>query len=536
MLRLGRPEGLMLSLAALGASGAHAAPGTALMPFWSGASPAAESIAAAESIGCNGALCPGHHMDDGHGHGHTLDDGHDHMVPTAGEIQRIIDEPPCEGLQCPVKAFNMAAVANCTTCGIDWCKRKESGDRECITFTLNDTTYSAGGAVRMTIDEDNCGDLASSTPYCLDGGEGVFAVAKRTHLPKDFKKAPQVPEDPWPTVEKLNEMFENGKPSNDLTEVGLIVHCADATERPGQPWVPCETGSCSQFSSGWWSGSIISRTLPTTFGGPCIILHAKRNRLLCAFPWDMGTMTGGCEVGNDRYAPDELDEMMKVAFPSAYNEVLIDSPNYISNQSSAVAGFVFGLGIAPGGDEAKDAGWAHWAYDTFLKAYGLENVRNRPLLLRGDTSAKPGHVFTDVSDGLQEFMAKNHPREPPTSHEWKRRKFRPGAKTPPATIRAERESRTTAERNEHPARKTAEGWMKHPEQDEGGIPDPMSEQEWRQQQEAEQKEERKAMKHNGTAWHVPKSSSGCVLGPKGEVSGQPGCKMPPVAKALAKPP
>merc|ERR1712166_1386995 len=108
-----------------------------------------------------------------------------------------------------------------------------------------------------------------------------------------------------------------------------------------------------------WSGSIISRTLPTTFGGPCIILHAKRNRLLCAFPWDMGTMTGGCEVGNDRYAPDELDEMMK---------------------------------------------------------------------------------------------------------------------------------------------------------------------------------ERKAMTHNGTAWHVPKSSSDCVLGPKGEVSGQPGCKMPPVAKALAKPP
>ena len=538
MLGPGRPE-LMLALVALGASSAHATPRAALMPFWSGsgASPAAESIAAAESIGCNGALCEGHHMDDGHGHHHTPDDGHDHVVPTSGDIQRILDEKPCEGLQCPVKAFNMAAVVNCTTCGFDWClPRKESGDRDCVTFTLNDSTHSAGGvdgAVRMTIDDDNCGDLASSTPYCLDGGEGVYAVAKRTHLPTHFAAAPRVPEEPWPTVERLNEMFENGKPSNDLTEVGLIVHCIDDTERPHQPWLPCETGTCSQFSSGWWSGSIISRMLPTTFGGPCIILHAKRNQLLCAFPWDMGTMTRGCEVEGDRYMPDQLDEMMKVAFPSAYNEVLIDSPNYISNQSSAIAGFVFGLGIPDGDDSAKDAGWAHWAYDAFLRAYGLENVRNRPLLLRGDVSARPGHVFTDVSDGLQEFIAKNQPRGPPTL--WKRRKFRPGAKTPPAAVRAERESRTTAER-EGRARNYEEGRRMRPEQDEGGVPEPMSEHDWLQQQEAVQKQERKEMKHNGTKWHMPTSMSDCVLGPRGEVTGGAGCKKPtaPVKATLVQ--
>ena len=60
-----------------------------------------------------------------------------------------------------------------------------------------------------------------------------------------------------------------------------------------------------------------------------------------------------------------------------------------------------------------------------------------------------------------------------------------------------------------------------------GIPEPMSEQAWQQQEQAEQKQERKEMKHDGTSWHVPKSSSDCVLGPNGEVTGAAGCKMPP---------
>jgi len=252
----------------------------------------------------------------------------------------------------------------------------------------------------------------------------------------------------------------------------------------------------------------------------------------------MGTMTAGCAVEGDRYAPDELEEMMKVALPSAYNEVLIDSPSYISNQSSAIAGFVFGLGITEGGHSDADkkwkehAGWAHWAYDTFLRAYGLEHVRNRPLLLRGDASAKPGHVFTDVSSGLHEFIATNQPREPPT--QWARRKFRPGAVTPSAEVRAERESRTTAER-ERSARRYEEGRRKFRE-DPGGVPEPMSLQDWQQQQEAEQKQERKEMKHNGTKWHMPKATSDCVLGPRGEVRGAAGCKEPPAppAKALVQ--
>ena len=68
-----------------------------------------------------------------------------------------------------------------------------------------------------------------------------------------------------------------------------------------------------------------------------------------------------------------------------------------------------------------------------------------------------------------------------------------------------------------------------------GVPDPMSLQDWQQQEKAELKEERKEMKHNGTEWHMPKATSDCVLGPRGEVRRDAGCKEPPVpAKALVQ--
>ena len=43
--------------------------------------------------------------------------------------------------------------------------------------------------------------------------------------------------------------------------------------------------------------------------------------------------------------------------------------------------------------------------------------------------------------------------------------------------------------------------------------------------------ERKEMKHNGTQWHMPQSTSDCVLGPNGEVTGAAGCKQWPVQAA-----
>merc|ERR1712216_438752 len=61
---------------------------------------------------------------------------------------------------------------------------------------------------------------------------------------------------PW-HKDRLQSIFVNGAPSNDLSEVGLIVHCFDNTEDESAPWKPATTGRLSQFA-GWWSTSIIN--------------------------------------------------------------------------------------------------------------------------------------------------------------------------------------------------------------------------------------------------------------------------------------
>ena len=42
------------------------------------------------------------------------------------------------------------------------------------------------------------------------------------------------------TCKHLSDRFLHGKPSNDLKEVGLIVHCFDDTEKEDARWVPSE--------------------------------------------------------------------------------------------------------------------------------------------------------------------------------------------------------------------------------------------------------------------------------------------------------
>ena len=67
---------------------------------------------------------------------------------------------------------------------------------------------------------------------------------------------PQEPPSPWPpppvppsnpgpnpppsgAVARLNKMFRNGKATNSLSGVGIIVHGFDAMEDPERPWRPC---------------------------------------------------------------------------------------------------------------------------------------------------------------------------------------------------------------------------------------------------------------------------------------------------------
>merc|ERR1712070_644272 len=65
------------------------------------------------------------------------------------------------------------------------------------------------------------------------------------------------------SLNRMGELFKEGRPSNMLSEVGLTVHCFDGTEDYSAPWKPCLSGHCPQGGN-WWSGSIINAKQPHT--------------------------------------------------------------------------------------------------------------------------------------------------------------------------------------------------------------------------------------------------------------------------------
>ena len=365
----------------------------------------------------------------------------------------------------PVRSFSMHLIKECHSCGADWCKTQKSGKPDCVPFTFNDPLHVRGpdlGSGKI-----GCKHLHSLTPYCVSGANGnaIYAVSKpgsykledclKPGVPTNCSKkeecpkgaapldclkplAPELPAGQFPTVHRINQMYEQGRPANDLDKAGLVVHCADGTEEPFQPYTPCNEGQCAQFAT-WWSGSIINRRLPNSFGGVGIILHPKYNQLLCAYPWDEGTMTAGCRIKQNRYLPNQLEKMMKQTYASAYNEVLIDSKAMVANFSMSIAAFVYGLQGRP--ETHDDPGWAHWAYAMTLRAFGLEKSKDRPLLLRANMSAGPMNVFTDVSDQVHEYL-RMHPLKPPPRNWREKHAFRDAAFKPAEAYQKVRDERS----------------------------------------------------------------------------------------------
>ena len=58
--------------------------------------------------------------------------------------------------------------------------------------------------------------------------------------------------------------------------------------------MPCDSGLCQQFRY-WWSTSIINSVRKSTYGDTGFVLAPEATKILCSFPYDMGTMTVGCK-------------------------------------------------------------------------------------------------------------------------------------------------------------------------------------------------------------------------------------------------
>jgi len=129
--------------------------------------------------------------------------------------------------------------------------------------------------------------------------------------PPPAPPVPPLPPSPpplWPgpldVVERLNQRFRHGRPSADLASAGVLVHQFDTMDDPdpdGQAWIP---GRGRSDTGDRISASLVyydmvpdpGFNIPIySFDLAGLILSPSSNRLLCAYPYDVGTLERVCE-------------------------------------------------------------------------------------------------------------------------------------------------------------------------------------------------------------------------------------------------
>ena len=225
---------------------------------------------------------------------------------------------------------------------------------------------------------------------------------------------PSVAPGAWSSLQKLSDLYASGAPSNDLTEVGLLFHGFDGTEK-GWPtddmWHPCAEGWC-QGATDHWSASIVSHQHKAVFSDTGILYAPNLNTVMCSDFTDFGSLINGCSSTvsdgweGSTFPEDKLKDMLErsvtdPALEFAYNEVLIDSQQFVKNLPGSVGAFVFGMtGKPTQGDQMQ----ATAAYVNFLDAYNLTET-DVPLLQLHHTGPQ---AFSDESAGARKYV-EEHP-------------------------------------------------------------------------------------------------------------------------------
>ena len=230
------------------------------------------------------------------------------------------------------------------------------------------------------------------------------------------------------TRNDLRDLYVHARPSNNLSKVGLMVHCFDGTEDWTQPWAPCLEGECVEGQEKmnfvrWWSVSIINQQQPHTLATSGLILTPQHNEILCSWDSDFGSMLSGCKVHNVHpLPPDKLKDMLDVSMSpnnakmfgdsaNTYNEVLVNSTYFWQQMPQSIAAFVYfddeaALQAGQGQDlRLPDKIVAVTNYVKLLDYYKLSE-RDLPLLKVN----RSGLTFEDVSFGARKFLA-NHSYE-----------------------------------------------------------------------------------------------------------------------------
>jgi hypothetical protein len=228
------------------------------------------------------------------------------------------------------------------------------------------------------------------------------------------------------TVHRLNQLFDAGHPSNNVSRAGLVVHQHDNTEG----W---DTGIyMPQVDSGFaerWSTSVVNRRIPGTYNDECgIVIDPSAVQVLCSYYHDMVSWSTGCASVNMRmdsppsksretpYPPDQLKDMLEMSseiqqrrdpaqtkelwqrgngepntgdasfWQGKYNEVVIDGKHYSASLPSAVVAVFYVEGGDPDGPACAER-----TRSDIMEKYGVEEEQ-LPIVVYA-RSANSTHAF-----------------------------------------------------------------------------------------------------------------------------------------------
>jgi hypothetical protein len=228
------------------------------------------------------------------------------------------------------------------------------------------------------------------------------------------------------TVHRLNQLFDAGHPSNNVTRAGIVVHQHDNTEGWDTAiYMPqADTGFAER-----WSTSLVSRRYPGTYNDECgIIIDPSSVQVLCSYYHDMVSWSSGCASVNMRmdlppsnpsetpYPPDQLKDMLEMSseiqqrrdpaptkelwqrgngepntgdasfWQGKYNEVVIDGKHYTASLPSAVVAVFYVEGGDPDGPACAER-----TRSDIVEKYGVEEEQ-LPIVVYA-RSANVTHAF-----------------------------------------------------------------------------------------------------------------------------------------------
>ena len=198
-------------------------------------------------------------------------------------------------------------------------------------------------------------------------------------------------------LDRINARYFAGKPSNSLSEAGVLVHVLDGGLNGGEPWLP--GGAWRDYLS---ASLFNARKLPHgLYSGGTALVIAPSSKVRCAYPQDSGTKSWTtakaakgphghplagcgprmCSKADAPFPSPRHDSGYACAFPPQMFKECLEAFDSYSTDVSAYTEVVVDLSVGFAFEAVVGHG-SSAVHQAILKHFGL-NERQLPLLSFG---------------------------------------------------------------------------------------------------------------------------------------------------------